>query len=291
MIDVPLNTMLADLDESLRMLLKRELERHGFDGVEIVFDAPTKEWSAGLSGPTVNLFLYDLREAGEKRIAQWKEERANGRAASTRPPLRVEASYAVTGWTRAVEDEHRLLSQVLGVLYAYSVLPDEVLSGRLANGVQPYPLETKVAGEKAEDKSDFWTSIGGQYKASLDYVVTISCPSGTVLERGPEVRTRTVRLEDRDLPRSTREEFHRSGGVVRDEDGEPVPNAWVVLPERGQWAVGDSSGRFSFDRLSPGTHTCLARTADGRDGEGELNVPGGGDVTVKAAKAAARRRR
>ena len=43
---VPLNTMLADLDEALRVLLKRELGRHGFDGVEIAFDAPTKDWSA-----------------------------------------------------------------------------------------------------------------------------------------------------------------------------------------------------------------------------------------------------
>ena len=39
-VDVPLNTMLADLDESLRALLKRELARHGFDGVEVAFDAP-----------------------------------------------------------------------------------------------------------------------------------------------------------------------------------------------------------------------------------------------------------
>ena len=79
-ISVPVNTMLADLDESLRELLKRELGRHGFDGVDIVFDAPTKEWAAGLSSPTVNLFLYDLRENLEKRDSAWQEDRSNGRA-------------------------------------------------------------------------------------------------------------------------------------------------------------------------------------------------------------------
>ena len=42
--------MLADLDESLKTLLKRDLDRHGFDGLElIVFDAPDKEWAASLS--------------------------------------------------------------------------------------------------------------------------------------------------------------------------------------------------------------------------------------------------
>jgi hypothetical protein len=56
-VDVPLNTMLADLDETLRVLLKRELARHGFDGVDIAFDAPARDWSSQLSGPTVNLFL------------------------------------------------------------------------------------------------------------------------------------------------------------------------------------------------------------------------------------------
>ena len=66
-VDVPLNTMLADLDESLRMLLKRELGRHGFDSVEVAFDAPASEWSSQLSAPTVNLFLYDLRESHELR--------------------------------------------------------------------------------------------------------------------------------------------------------------------------------------------------------------------------------
>ena len=65
-VDVPLNTMIADLDEALRRLLERELERHGFDGVEIAFDAPTKEWSGKLTSPTVDLFLYDLREATER---------------------------------------------------------------------------------------------------------------------------------------------------------------------------------------------------------------------------------
>ena len=133
-ISPPLNTMLADVDETLRTLLKRDLGRHGFDGVEIVFDAPTKEWAASLSSPTVNLFLYDVREASDRRLHEWKEQRENGQAHATRPPLRVDASYAVTGWTRAVEDEHRLLSQVLGILYAYPSFPETCSPARSRTG-------------------------------------------------------------------------------------------------------------------------------------------------------------
>src|SRR5215208_297727 len=218
---VPLNTMLADLDESVRALLKRELGRHGFDRVDVVFEAPTKEWAAALSSPTVNLFLYDIREATDRRINEWKEQRGNGHAVEHRPPLRVEVSYAVTAWTRAVEDEHRLLSQVLAILYAHSALPEDVVVGALANGSQPYPLKTRVAQERQDDKSDFWTAVGGQFKASLDYVVNLSCAAGTVFERGPEVRTQTVRLRQVEGG-ATLEEAHRVGGIVHDAAGNPV---------------------------------------------------------------------
>jgi hypothetical protein len=294
-VEVPLNTMLADLDETLRSLLKRELGTHGFDGVEIAFDAPDKEWSAQLSKPTVNVFLYDVREAQELRPIDWNVERENGATRETQPPLRVDASFAVTAWTRAVEDEHRLLSQVLAILYAYPVLADEVLKGTLANGTQDYPVRTRIAQERTSDRSDFWAAVGGQYKASLDYVVTVSCQSGTVLERGPEVRTQTLRLQDSDGARSTVQELHRIGGVVRGADGEPLANAWVAIDEHG-WTVTDRAGRFRFDRLRAGSYRCQARGQDGGEGEASFEVPGAAvDISVgkarKAAKGAPARKR
>src|ERR687888_2335255 len=202
-VSVPLNTMLADLDETMRSLLKRELERHGFDGVEIAFDAPARDWSGQLSSPTVNLFLYDLRESQESRPNEWLNDRAqNGHAREIRPPMIMECSYAVTAWTQAVEDEHRLLSQVLAIFNAYPELPQESLNGRLANGSQAFPIKARIGQGKGE-KSDFWSAVGGQYKVSLDYVVRLSVDSGAKLERGPEVRTQTVRTSMTDAPKST----------------------------------------------------------------------------------------
>jgi hypothetical protein len=286
---VPLNTMLADLDESIRTMLRRDLERHGFDGVEIVFDAPSKEWSATLSSPTVDCFLYDLREAIDRRPIDWHPDGGNGRREIR--PMRLDASYAVTAWTRAVEDEHRLLSQVLAVMYAYPDLPDDVLSGTLADKLaQRYPLTTRVAQSK-QDKADFWTSIGGQYKASIDYVVTISCESGTYLERGPEVRTQTTRILDKET-RSLMLELHRIGGRVTDADGDPVANAWVVLAGAG-WAASDAEGRFQFQNVAPGTYACSARGPDGSEAAAEIEVPGETlDLVLGAAapKPAKRRR-
>ena len=73
------------------------------------------------------------------------------------------------------------------------LLPGDVLSGTLVNGSQRFPLRTRTAADRHEDASDFWNAVGGQYKVSFNYVVTLACESGTTVERGPEVRTQTIR--------------------------------------------------------------------------------------------------
>src|SRR5215510_13531865 len=194
-VHVPLNTMLADLDETLRNLLKEELEVHGFEGVDIAFDAPSRDWPGQLS--------------------------RKGRQFETRPPMVMEASYAVTAWTQAVEDEHRLLSQVFAIFFAFPEIPPDKLNGRLANGSQAWPIKARIGQGKGE-KSDFWSAVGGQYKVSLDYVVRLSVESGAMRERGPEVRTQTIRTQMTDAPARAVLEMHRSGGKVTNKKGEPL---------------------------------------------------------------------
>src|SRR6187200_1905039 len=268
-VEVPLNTMLADLDETLRGMLKGELERHGFEGIEIAFDAPTREWSGQLSAPAVNLFLYDMRESEEDRPSGWTRTRVGDEWHEGPPPLVMEVSYAITAWAQAVEDEHRLLSQVLAVLYAFPILPEEILNGRLRNGSQSMSIKAKV-GQAKGDKADFWTAVGGQYKASLDYVVRLTVESG-VRRQVPQVRTQTVRTRLLDAPPRAVVEMHRSGGTVADGEGEPLKNVWVALPDAGIFASTDADGRFRFDRLTPGRHKLVARTADGREASADLD--------------------
>jgi hypothetical protein len=285
-VDVPLNTMLADLDETLRVMLKRELGRHGFDGVDVAFDAPARDWSSQLSGPAVNLFLYDLRESHEFRPTDWRADRSNGHR-EVRPPMIMECSYAVTAWTQAVEDEHRLLSQVLGVLFAFPRLPADVLAGRLSQTAQRFAIEGRIGQPKSDGKADFWSAVGGQYKASLDYVVTLACESGMAYERGPEVRTQTMGTRLADGPAGTISELHRFGGKVLDGDGEPLADAWIALPDLGLFAASDRQGRFVLQRVPSGTHKLTARTRDGAEATAEVAVPGAVlDLTVAPAKRA-----
>jgi hypothetical protein len=272
-VDVPLNTAIADLDDAVRLLLKRELDKRGFEGVEIAFDAPSKEWSGKLTGPTVDLFLYDLREASNRAELTPTEVRGNGIASLAPPPLRLELTYAVTAWTKAVEDEHRLLSQVLAILFSYKRLPPEVIAGHVEGASRLREAETAV-GRPREEKADFWTSVGGQYKASVDFVVHITVESGATIVRGPEVRTQTLRASLSERRETTVSEFHRLGGTVRDTDGEPIADAWVALPESGRWTATDRDGRFLVDRLEPGLQPLVARTIQGGEIKWTVSVPG-----------------
>lgn len=272
-IDVPFNTTLADLDEALRALLRDELASHGFNGVQIAFEAPTREWANGVSGPTLNLFLYDLRESPRGRRTEWSEHRANGKARLERPPLHVDCAYSITAWTRAVQDEHRMLSQALAALLAHERLPADLLSGALA--AQRETMVTRVARAKPDGSAEFWSALGGQYKLALDYVVTLTVDPGVAFHRGPEVRSQTVSVRDRDAPRGTASELHRAAGVVRYDDGRPAPGAWLMLPDAGAFTTSGEDGRFAFPRVPAGTHRCEARAPDGAVASGELTVPRG----------------
>ena len=275
-VSVPLNTMLADLDAALRRLLESELAAHGFDGARVSFEAPTNQWAAGLTAPTVDVFLYDLREAADMAVGGWNEHRGNGPVRMERPALRLECSYAVTAWTREAEDEHRLLSQTLAVLLAHTRLPDRFLDERLA---AEGPVTSRIGQPKGDRKAEFWTAVGGRYRVSLDYVVTIAIAPGVVVERGPEVRTHTVRVKAGERSPFER---HRCGGSVRSADGRPVAGAWLLLPAVGAWASSGHDGRFAFDGVPAGTYRCECRAPDGGVAAADLVVPGGGlELTVE----------
>jgi len=282
-VDVPLNTAIADLDDALRALLRRELERHGFEGVDIAFDAPSKEWSGKLTKPTVDVFLYDLREALERAAADTSERRGNGGARTVHPPLHLELTYAVTAWTKAVEDEHRLLSQVRAILFSHRELPPDILEAS-RDGVQLRDVQTSV-GRPREEKADFWTSVGGEYKASIDLVAHLTIESGATYVRGPEVRTQTIRTRLADGSRGAMSELHRFGGSVRDGAGAAVAGAWVVLPEAGRWAATDGEGRFRLAPVPAGTHRVVVRTIAGEEAQATVSIPGApADLVVGAPR-------
>jgi hypothetical protein len=271
-VDVPGNTMIADLDTGLRELLVTQLKRHGFDDIDVVFDTPTSEWASQLTRPTVNLFLCDLRKSARPGQSAPEGGRTGNRATERGPALRVDCIFAVTTWSKAVADEHRLLSQVLGVLYAFPIL-DGQLGARFDSSAQRFEIAASVGEQRPEQRADFWRSVGGVYKPALDYVVTLSVESGNVVERGPDVRATTIRTATRERPRDVVQELSNVGGIVRDSDGDPVSDAWVALHELGKIASSGEDGRFRLGRVPTGSYEIRVRDREGREATVDVKVP------------------
>ena len=105
--------MLSDLDETLKQLLIRNGDLNPAE-VDISFDIPTRDWSTPVTKPTVNLYLYDIRENRELRETYWEEEyKGDGSVKLTRGPVRLDISYMLTCWTSQTTDQHLLLWRVV----------------------------------------------------------------------------------------------------------------------------------------------------------------------------------
>jgi hypothetical protein len=179
--------MIQDVDDTLRkIILSDALDG---SGAELSFDPPTKDWGARQNAPTVDLYLYDIREDTERRQAGYgRMLEPDGRVVDRRPPPRRFAlSYLVTAWTKRPEDEHRLLSLVLACFLRLERLPEKSLQGALAD--QPLPVLVRVALPPADERSisDLWSALGGELKPSLDLVVIAPFDTGRVAKAGPPV--------------------------------------------------------------------------------------------------------
>ena len=190
--------MIAQVDDALRKMLRNEA-LDGSTEVDVVFDAPTKDWAARRNAPTVNLYLYDIREDVRRRERGMTEERgSDGSVLSRRPPPRhFKLSYLVTAWTQRPEDEHRLLDQLLRCFLKHEALPDDLVVGPLAETGQVVPVTVALPPPEDRAFADVWSALGGELKPSLDIVVIAPVDTGIVFTAGPIAREGTfVDLSD-----------------------------------------------------------------------------------------------
>jgi hypothetical protein len=179
--------MISVVDDALREVVRR----HALDGsdVDVVFDAPTKDWAARRNAPTVNIYLYDIREDLRRRERGWSEQRdAAGTVIARRPtPRYFKLSYLVTAWVQRPEDEHRLLDSLLRAFLRYDALPDDLVTGLLAEPGLVVPVTVGLPPPEDRAFADVWSALGGELKPSLDIVVVAPIDTGVVFEVGPPV--------------------------------------------------------------------------------------------------------
>jgi hypothetical protein len=179
--------VIQEVDAALRTLVDREAIS-GSD-VQVLFDAPTKDWAGRRNAPTIDLYLYDIREDMRRRsrgMLNEYDDQTNLRA-RTVPPRHFKLSYLVTAWTQRAEDEHRLLAALLQAFLRYDALPPDLLTGSLGELGLPVPITVGLPPPEDRAFADVWSALGGELKPSLDVVVSAPVDTGQRFPVGPPV--------------------------------------------------------------------------------------------------------
>ncbi|MET7451734.1 DUF4255 domain-containing protein [Streptomyces sp. NPDC005574] len=179
--------MIHEVDEVLKGLLSGGALAGS--GIDVALDAPTRDWAARRNAPTINAYLYDIREDVKRRQRGHMSVRDDRDVIVKRrqPPRWFRLSYLVTAWTKQPQDEHRLLSAVLATLIPRELIAPSELPGAL--GALGLTMPVSVAGIQTESRSlaEIWSALGGELKPSLDLVVTAPFPAYPEYDAGPPV--------------------------------------------------------------------------------------------------------
>ena len=274
--------MIADLDETIRQLLIAELPVKNGE-IDISFDQPKREWSARLSRPSINFFLYDVRENPTLRQHGWERMapvNGDNLAHLKRTPFRVDCFYMLTTWAAEPDDEHRLLSRALMALFRFPILPGDRLVGSLQN--PPFDIQTRLANhDKLTNPAEVWSSLDNELRPSISFIVTLALDPWQEIS-GPVVRTLTFRTgQAGDLPRRPEllpeaglDQMIYIGGTLRDKSKTPLSGVEVAIKGTGLFTKTDAEGQYTLGSLQPGEYILVAwLQAEGKPKEKKITVP------------------
>jgi len=177
--------VIHEVDESLRLMMRNEALQ-GAD-IEILFETPTKEWASRRNTPTIDVFLYDIREdIGRREEGVVDVRNDTGKVVDRRrPPRYYKLSYLVTAWTQRPEDEHRLLSACMAAFLKHGELPKDLLVGSLQELGLAIMVNIALPPPQDRSISDIWTALGGELKPSLELVVVAPLETHFPIYVGP----------------------------------------------------------------------------------------------------------
>jgi hypothetical protein len=273
--------MIADLDETIRQLLIKEIPVKNGE-VEISFNQPKREWSARLSKPTVNLFLYDVRENNVLRQHQWDQVREGvGTVTKKRSPMRVDCFYMLTTWAADPEDEHHLLTRSILALFRFPIIPVD----RLVGGMQKQQFEIQAhlaAHDRLTNPAEVWSSLDNEIRPSISYIVSLALDPWQEIT-GPVVRTLTFHAgQARTLePNPSLEaggdgvSLITFGGTVREKGKaqKPLAGIQVAVKGTGLFNTSDQRGHFRLGALPPGNYILVAWMPGGELIERPVTLP------------------
>jgi hypothetical protein len=263
--------MLADLHIALAELIHQKGQIPA-DDVDVRFDAPRRPWVASLTRPTLDLFLFDVRENTELRHTNLQSNRGNGKTTYRVPPRRFDLRYMVTALTTVPEDEHLLLWRTLVTLLKYAEIPRDLVPEAIRDLDPPIIAQIKQPDDTGQ-LNDIWSALEESPRPSLLYVVTVPVDLDITIS-APLVLTRTARYARTTDPTRPLEAYTHIGGRVRDRKGQHIGGVQVTLEGSAREAVlTDSSGQFTLVEVPSGPLTLRVTPPGGQSRLVKIAVP------------------
>lgn len=236
--------MLELIDEGLEAFFRATVPLSATD-VDVSFDAPDREWSAKLTRPTVNVFLWDIRRSVNSRSGVRTRE-VDGQVMHQHALPIVELRYVVTAWTSDLGDERGLLAGVIRALLVHGAIPREYLPSQL----EPLEIPKLAMARAGEDHMDVFKALEGQLKPGLNVVLTTEFDTGFALPAGPPVGGVETAIGSMNGSAGNVQERHRRvAGEVADAVGRGAigavvrgPNDATRVNTRGQFLVRAAAG-------------------------------------------------
>ncbi len=215
------DTVLELIDEGLEAFFRATVPLSATD-VDVSFEAPDKEWSAKLTRPTVNLFLWDIRRSVNSRSGMRTVEIDGTMVHQPAHPV-VELRYLISAWTSDHGDERGLLAGVMRSLLTYGSIPRDFLPAAYDELEVPMLVMARVG----EDHMDVFKALQGQLKPGINMVLTTQFDTGFAIPAGPPVGALETAVG---RPGSQPERQRRVAGEVVDAAQRGLVGAVVRAP-------------------------------------------------------------
>jgi hypothetical protein len=255
--------VIPDIDEVLEKLLIKEIEIKGNE-VDIQFDQPRREWSSRLSKPTINLFLFDIRENLRLRGAEQYTtiKRPDGVSEVRRNPVRMDLRYLMSAWVKEPEDEHLLLASAINGLLRNPFLPEKLLTKNLKDQPAPMPLEVATFPPEAGpiDKfSEIWGVLDNEMRPGILLTVTVSFDPYKPMEY-KQVRTREIGFFQDNNPkkpdpksRTTSKKYRTVSGTIKSEKYSPSSLSLMLVETQEPLGISEK-GEYALHKIADGEY-------------------------------------
>ncbi|MEI6445483.1 MAG: Pvc16 family protein [Nostocales cyanobacterium ELA583] len=223
---------------------------------QIDFSHPSHRREEG-AGPTLNLYVYDLRESKQMQHSGRQVERKsnNGLQSATVnwSPSWFDVSLLLTAWDRTALGEHHLLSEALNVLLRHRSLQEDFLLPELRGYGN---LSMTVALDPPIEVGSLWSALNVPLRAGL--FLTVTAPLEPQSATVPLVWERIFNLQNQFPANGNSSVATRrvaTAGVVKSAlSNKVLVDAKISVLKTEKSAVSNQEGLFFFEDLRIGNY-------------------------------------